>query len=67
MPDATYLAWLDCRELGIGDDPAAVFAERGVDIYSGLRFGELGAGFVRMNFATSPTVLEATIRAMAGE
>jgi cystathionine beta-lyase len=65
MPDATYLAWLDCRELGMGDDPAAVFAGRGVDIYSGLRFGELGAGFVRMNFATSPTVLEATIRAMA--
>jgi cysteine-S-conjugate beta-lyase len=67
MPDATYLAWLDCRELAMGDDPASVFAERGVDIYSGLRFGELGAGFVRMNFATSPTVLQATIRAMAGE
>lgn len=67
MPEATYLAWLDCRELGFGDDPAATFAARGVDIYSGLRFGDLGAGFVRMNFATSPTVLEATVRAMAGE
>ena len=22
VPDATYLAWLDCRELGLGDDPA---------------------------------------------
>jgi cysteine-S-conjugate beta-lyase len=65
MPDATYLAWLDCRELGFGNDPAAVFAERGVDIYSGLRFGDQGAGFVRMNFATSPTVLEATVQAMA--
>lgn len=66
MPHATYLAWLDCRELGLGDDPAAVFAERGVDIYSGLRFGEQGAGFVRLNFATSPTVLKATVQAMAG-
>ena len=26
---ATYLAWLDCRALGLGDDPAAVFLERG--------------------------------------
>jgi cystathionine beta-lyase len=67
MPDATYLAWLDCRDLGLGDDPAAAFRERGVDIYSGLRFGDIGAGFVRMNFATSPTVLEATVNAMAGE
>ena len=24
-----YLAWLDCRELGLGDDPAAAFLERG--------------------------------------
>lgn len=67
MPQATYLAWLDCRDLGLGNDPATVFAERGVDIYSGLRFGDHGAGFVRMNFATSPTVLESTVEAMAGE
>jgi hypothetical protein len=24
-PDATYLAWLDCRDLGLGDDPSSVF------------------------------------------
>jgi cystathionine beta-lyase len=65
MPDATYLAWLDCRALGFGDDPAATFAERGVEVYSGLKFGPLGAGFVRLNFATSPTVLEAVVSAMA--
>ena len=28
-PEASYLAWLDCRALGLGDDPAAVFLERG--------------------------------------
>ncbi|MGW3160623.1 pyridoxal phosphate-dependent aminotransferase, partial [Streptomyces sp. NPDC001089] len=22
-PEGTYLAWLDCRELNLGDDPAA--------------------------------------------
>ena len=28
-PQAGYLAWLDCRELGLGDDPAEAFLERG--------------------------------------
>ena len=28
-PQAGYLAWLDCRALGLGDDPSAVFLERG--------------------------------------
>ena len=28
-PEATYLAWLDCRRLGLGDDPASAFLERG--------------------------------------
>ena len=28
-PAAGYLAWLDCRELGLGDDPSAAFLERG--------------------------------------
>ena len=27
--EAGYLAWLDCRELGLGDDPAEAFLERG--------------------------------------
>ena len=25
----TYLQWLDCRGLGLGDDPAQVFLDRG--------------------------------------
>ena len=28
-PEAGYLAWLDCRALGLGDDPAEAFLERG--------------------------------------
>ena len=65
-PEATYLAWLDCRALGLGDDPAATFRQRGVELAAGPRFGAIGAGFVRLNFATSPTVLEAIVRRMAG-
>lgn len=61
---ATYLAWLDCRELGLGDDPAAAFLERGrVALNSGLPFGRGGAGHVRLNLATTPGILaEAVIR-----
>lgn len=65
-PDATYLAWLDCTRLGLGDDPAAVFLERGkVALNSGLPFGPGGAGHVRLNFATAPDILEEVVRRMA--
>ncbi|MFF9275750.1 MalY/PatB family protein [Streptomyces griseosporeus] len=62
----TYLAWLDCRALGLGDDPAEVFLHRGrVALSSGLPFGTGGAGFVRMNLATSPELITEAVRRMA--
>jgi len=65
-PEATYLAWLDCRELGLGDDPAQVFRERGrVALGSGPWYGREGRGFARLNFATSPQILEDAVRRMA--
>lgn len=65
-PRATYLAWLDCRSLGLGDDPAATFAERGVALSPGAQFGPQGVGHARINLATSPDILAATVAAMAG-
>lgn len=65
VPDATYLAWLDCRALGLGDDPAVEFARRGVELSPGPTFGAEGRGHVRLNFATSPTVLEEIVATMA--
>ncbi|MGW0424209.1 MalY/PatB family protein [Streptomyces sp. NPDC003015] len=63
---ATYLAWLDCRALDLGDDPAAVFLERGrVALNSGVPFGTGGAGFVRLNLATSPELITEAVRRMA--
>ncbi|WP_433303125.1 MalY/PatB family protein [Actinoplanes sp. CA-030573] len=63
--DGTYLAWLDCRELGLGDDPAAVFLERGrVALNSGPTFGTGGAGHVRLNFGTSPEIVTEAVRRM---
>ncbi|MBO3734963.1 MalY/PatB family protein [Glycomyces niveus] len=62
----TYLAWLDCRALGLGDDPAAVFLERGrVALNAGHRFGTGGAGHVRLNYATSPEIITEAVDRMA--
>jgi cysteine-S-conjugate beta-lyase len=62
----TYLAWLDCRELELGDDPADVFLERGrVALLSGLPFGSGGAGFARFNLATTPSLLADAVDRMA--
>ena len=65
-PGATYLAWIDLRDAGLGDDPAAVLRERNVVVSPGPQFGPQGAGHVRLNFATSPAILAETVKAMAG-
>ncbi len=66
IPQSTYLAWLDCRSLGLGDDPAGAFLERGrVALNSGPTFGPAGAGHVRLNFATSADVLDEAVQRMA--
>jgi cysteine-S-conjugate beta-lyase len=58
LPEATYLAWLDCRALGWGADPAAAFRDlAGVELSPGPSFNPGGDGFVRLNFATSTPVL----------
>ena len=67
LPSSTYLAWLDCRELGLGDDPAAVFLERGrVALNAGAAFGPGGAGHVRLNLAASRATLREAVDRMAG-
>lgn len=66
QPHGTYLAWLDCRALGMPEDPAAVFLARGrVALSSGPRFGSGGAGHVRLNLATSPAILTEAVQRMA--
>ena len=65
-PAATYLAWIDCRALGLGDDPAQTFAQRGVRLSEGPNFGVEGHGFARLNMATAPDVLRDIVAGMAG-
>lgn len=66
MPEATYLAWLDFRELGWGADPAAFALEHArVALSNGPPFGAPGTGFARLNLACSPEVLTEAVRRLA--
>jgi len=63
---ATYLAWLDWRALGLGDDPAAELVERArVALTPGAGFGPEGDGFARLNFATNPALIAEAVRRIA--
>lgn len=63
---ATYLAWLDCRGMGLDEDPAKVFLRTGrVALNAGPTFGKGGHGHVRLNLATSRAILTEAVRRMA--
>jgi cystathionine beta-lyase len=65
-PEATYLAWLDCRSLHLKAEPAEYFLEKAAVATSpGPAFGPGGAGHVRFNFATSRPILSRAVEAMA--
>jgi cysteine-S-conjugate beta-lyase len=65
-PAATYLAWLDCAGLGLGDEPAALFLSQGrIALGRGLDYGPPGAGHVRLNFGTSSEHLADAVARMA--
>jgi len=53
--EATYLAWLDCRGMGLSDKKLREFfaKEAKVGLNAGLSFGREGSGFMRLNFAIS--------------
>jgi cysteine-S-conjugate beta-lyase len=64
-PDATYLAWLDCRELQLEEDAFHFFLKHAkVALNKGEDFGEGGKGFVRLNFGCSREVLEGALMRM---
>jgi cystathionine beta-lyase len=58
-PEATYLMWLDCRNMNLDQDNLDSFfiSKLGLWLSSGSIFGESGNGFMRMNIATQRSVL----------
>src|SRR5699024_2854967 len=65
-PEGTYLAWLDCRELGLGVRPAEfVRRHAGVAHTDGTLCGRAGAGFVRLTFGTPRPILTQIVQQLA--
>lgn len=58
-PEGTYLAWLDCRELGMTDDELMAFFsdEAKVWLDPGTHSGEQGSGFMRFNLGSSRSMI----------
>lgn len=49
-PEAGYLAWIDCRALGLSDhELEARCHKQGLIPSMGIAFGSLGSGFLRLN------------------
>ncbi len=53
--EATYLAWLDCKGMGLKDKALREFfiKEAKLGLNAGISFGREGSGFMRLNFAVS--------------
>ena len=61
-PESGYLAWLDFGATSLGADPASVLLEKaGVALNRGVEFGSNSDGFARLNFATTPEILDMVI------
>ena len=58
-PQATFLAWLDCRAISANPDVLQDFFvhQAKLGLNNGSAFGAQGAGFMRMNFACSRELL----------
>jgi len=62
--EATFLMWLDCREIGL-ESPYKFFLEKArVGLNDGTAFGQQYAQFVRLNFGTPRANLEKAVSAM---
>ena len=64
-PEATFLAWLDCRQAGIDGSPYEFFLQNArVALSDGAAFGPGGEGFVRLNFGCSRALLVEALERM---
>ena len=65
-PRASYLAWLDFTEAGLGDDPfQRILTEAKVALNDGRHFGAGGAGHARLNLACAPETIREAVRRIA--
>ena len=66
MPHCSYLAWIDFSAYNLDPDPATYLLENAKDnSVPGVRFGEAFSSYIRLNFATSPEIIEEAINRVA--
>lgn len=68
VPEATYLSWIDCSALEIGERTYQDFfvEEAKVALSPGEFFGKQGANYVRLNFACPRSILIEALERMKG-
>lgn len=66
-PEATYLMWLDCKELGLTDAQLRDFfvKECKLGLNPGIVFGEAGSGFMRLNIGTTKATISAALESLS--
>ena len=59
-PQASFLIWLDCRDMGLSQDALNDFFvdKAHLALNNGVAFGEEGEGFMRLNVASPRSILE---------
>jgi cystathionine beta-lyase len=66
IPNCSYLSWIDFTAYQLETEPATYFVEKGkVAFQPGVRFGEQYSQYVRLNYATSPEIIEEAIERAA--
>ncbi len=60
LPQASFLIWLDCKELGLSQEELVSFFvnEAKLALNSGTMFGDGGEGYMRINVGTQRQKLE---------
>ena len=66
-PEASYLVWLDCRELELSQkDLNEFFVDKAhLALNDGEMFGKEGIGFMRLNVASPRCIIEKAMKQLA--
>lgn len=64
VPDATYLVWLDCRDLGMSNEELRTFMieKAGLGLNEGWSFGRSLSGYMRLNAACPRSTIERALK-----
>lgn len=64
VPDATYLVWLDCRDLGMSNEELRAFMieKAGLGLNEGWSFGRSLSGYMRLNAACPRSTIERALK-----